>query len=59
MMLWCVLLFAAHLAIRLLERYLFYVPDMVLCGKMVSVIYKKEKSNYNNSSHCDVAYLHL
>jgi hypothetical protein len=44
MMHWFVLLFAPHLAIRLLVQYLFYVLAMVSSGKMVSVIYKKEKS---------------
>jgi hypothetical protein len=49
MMLWFALLFAQHLATRLLVQCSFYVPAMVLCGKMVSVIYKKEKGNYDTS----------
>ena len=44
MMLWFVLLYALHLGTRLQVQCLFYVLAMVLCVKMVSVIYKKRKA---------------
>jgi hypothetical protein len=46
MMLWFVLLFAAHQAIRLLVPYLCYAPAMVLCAEMELVICKKEKGRH-------------